>query len=66
MNHLTRISALPDGTDLSLYSSEAIAERLTGRGWLLGDPLGAWVNEELLDDLKERVTRSTPRDRNAS
>jgi len=58
VNHLTRTGVLPEGTDLSLFSADAIAERLIGREWLIGDPFGALIHETLLDDLKDSVTQS--------
>ena len=57
-NQLSRTGKLPDDVDLSLYAASAISDRLMRRGCLLGEAFGAWVHEQLLDDLRERVTRS--------
>ena len=57
-NQLSRTGKIPDDVDLSLYAASAIADRLMRRGCLLGEPFGAWVHEELIADLRERMTRS--------
>lgn len=57
-NQLSRTGKLSDDVGMALYTATAIRDRLMRRGYFLGDPFGAWLHEQLLDDLKERVTRS--------
>lgn len=57
-NQLSRTGKLSDDVDMALYTASAIGDRLVRRGYFLGDPFGAWLHEQLLVDLRERVTRS--------
>lgn len=61
VNQLLRTEKLAADVDLSVYAKSAIHERILRRGFLYGDPFGAWVHERLLADLSERLTKTEPR-----